>query len=167
MLDLNEGDIYKQGKKYNFPITTQVMKVEVKMLVTQLRLTLLPHGMQPTRLLCPWGSPGKNIGVGSPSLLQGIFLTEGLNLGLLNCRWILYHLSYLRSPYQTINELFHPLIYPSILIFIPSLQPNYCLCLITLPCPLPLANGFLLNPISKITSSKMPSLISSDMYYLL
>ena len=83
-----------------------------------------PHGLQPTRLLCPWGSPGKNIGVGSRSLLQGIFLTEGLNLGLLNCRWILYHLSHLRSPYQTINELFHPLIYPSILSFIPSLQPN-------------------------------------------
>ena len=25
--------------------------------------------------LCPWDSPGKNIGVGSHSLLQGIFLT--------------------------------------------------------------------------------------------
>ena len=28
------------------------------------------------------------------SLLQGIFLTQGLNLGLLHCRWILYPLSY-------------------------------------------------------------------------
>ena len=28
------------------------------------------------------------------SLLQGIFLTQGLNQGLLDCRWILYHLSY-------------------------------------------------------------------------
>ena len=33
--------------------------------------------------LCPWGSPGKSDGVGSYSLLQGIFPTQGLNLGLL------------------------------------------------------------------------------------
>ena len=37
-----------------------------------------PHGLQPARLLCPWNSPGKNTGVGSCSLLQGIFLTQGL-----------------------------------------------------------------------------------------
>ena len=30
-----------------------------------------------------WNSPGKNIGVGSHSLLQGIFPTQGLNTGLL------------------------------------------------------------------------------------
>ena len=29
-----------------------------------------PHGMQPTRLLCPWDSPGKNTGVGCHFLLQ-------------------------------------------------------------------------------------------------
>ena len=39
----------------------------------------------------------KNTGVGSLSLLQGNFLTQELNWGLLNCRWILYQLSYLRS----------------------------------------------------------------------
>ena len=39
--------------------------------------------------------PGKlkNIGVGSLSLLQGIFLSQGSNPGLLLCRQILYHLS--------------------------------------------------------------------------
>ena len=47
--------------------------------------SLWPHGLQPTRLLCPWDSPGKNIGVGCHSLLQGIFLTQGLNLGLPHC----------------------------------------------------------------------------------
>ena len=31
------------------------------------------HGPEPTKLLCPWDSPGKNPGVGCPSLLQGIF----------------------------------------------------------------------------------------------
>ena len=34
------------------------------------------------RLLCPWDSPGKNTGVGSHSLFQGIFPTRGLNLCL-------------------------------------------------------------------------------------
>ena len=33
-------------------------------------------------LLCPWNSPGRNAGVGSHSFLQGIFPTQGLNLGL-------------------------------------------------------------------------------------
>ena len=41
---------------------------------------LSPHGLQPTRLLCPWGFPGKNAGVGCYFLLQGIFLTQGSNL---------------------------------------------------------------------------------------
>ena len=40
----------------------------------------------------------KNTGVGSLSLLQGIFLTQELNRGLLHCRWILYHLCYQGSP---------------------------------------------------------------------
>ena len=53
-----------------------------------------PHGLQPARLLCPKNSPGKNTRVGSCSLLQGIFQTQGLNLGLLHCRWILYCLSH-------------------------------------------------------------------------
>ena len=44
--------------------------------------SLWPHGLQPTRLLCPWGFPGKNTGVSSLSLLQGIFPTEGSNPGI-------------------------------------------------------------------------------------
>ena len=43
----------------------------------------------------------KNTGVGSLSLLQQIFLTQVLNWGLLNCRWILYLLSYQGSPKAT------------------------------------------------------------------
>ena len=58
-----------------------------------------PHRRQPTRLPCPWDSPGKNIGVGCHSLLHGIFPTQGLNPGLLHCRWILYQLSHQRSPH--------------------------------------------------------------------
>ena len=41
----------------------------------------------------PPGQP-KNTGVGNLSLLQGTFLTQKSNWGLLNCRWILYQLSY-------------------------------------------------------------------------
>ena len=44
--------------------------------------SLWPHGLQPTRLLRPWDSPGKNTGVGCHFLPQGIFLTQGLNPGL-------------------------------------------------------------------------------------
>ena len=46
----------------------------------------------------PWDSPVKNPGVGCLSLLKGIFLTQGLNPGLLHCRQILYHLSYQWDP---------------------------------------------------------------------
>ena len=55
--------------------------------------SLRPHG-----LYSPWNSPGQNTGVGSLSLLQGIFPTQGLNPDFLHCRWILYHLSHKGSP---------------------------------------------------------------------
>ena len=70
--------------------------------------SLRPHGVQPTRLLCPWNSPGKNTGVGSHSLLQGIFLTQELSLGFLHCRQILYHLSSFSSvQFSSVAQL-HP-----------------------------------------------------------
>ena len=40
------------------------------------------HGLYSAWLLCPWNSPGKNTRVGSHSLLRGIFLTQGSNLGI-------------------------------------------------------------------------------------
>ena len=43
-------------------------------------------------------SPGKNTGVGCHALLQGVFSTQRSNLGLPNCRQILYHLSHKGSP---------------------------------------------------------------------
>ena len=45
--------------------------------------SLWPHGLKPTRLLCPWDSPGKKTGVGCYALLQGIFPTQGSNPCLL------------------------------------------------------------------------------------
>ena len=46
--------------------------------------SLQPHGLQPTRLLCLQDFLGKNTGVGSHSLLQRIFPTQGPNPGLLH-----------------------------------------------------------------------------------
>ena len=60
----------------------------IKVRVAQLCLTLYS----------PWNSPGQNTGVGSFSLLQGIFPTQGLNTGLSPCRWILYQLRHKGSP---------------------------------------------------------------------
>ena len=59
----------------------------------------ITHGLWPTRFLWLCNSPSKNTAVGSHSLLPGIFPTQGLNLGLLYCRWVLYHLSYWGSPW--------------------------------------------------------------------
>ena len=59
---------------------------------------LQPHGLSPARLLCSWNSPGKNARVSSHSLLQGMFLTQGSNLGLWHGRQILYCLSHQGSP---------------------------------------------------------------------
>ena len=60
--------------------------------------SLWPHGLWPTRLLCPRVSPGKNTGVGCHVLLQAIFPAQGLNPGLPYCRQNLYHLSCQGSP---------------------------------------------------------------------
>ena len=88
--------------------------------------SLRPHGAQSVRLLCPWDSPGKNIGVGCHILLQGIFPIQGSNPGLLHCRQILYCLSHQGSPYSlskfqlynsVINYSHHVLCYSFMLTF--------------------------------------------------
>ena len=56
--------------------------------------SVVSNPLQPHGLYIPWNSPGHNTGVGSLSLPQRIFQTQGLNPGLLHCRWILYQLSY-------------------------------------------------------------------------
>ena len=63
-------------------IFTQIKWCESRSVMSD---SLWPHG-----LYSPWNSPGQNTGVGSLSLLQGIFPTQGLNLCLPHCRQILY-----------------------------------------------------------------------------
>ena len=64
-------------------------QVKVKVVFDSLR----PHG-----LYTPWNSPGQNTGVGSFSLLQGIFPTQGTKSGLPHCRQVLYQLNHKGSP---------------------------------------------------------------------
>ena len=76
----------------------------VKVLVTQLCLTLcnpMDCSLPGSR---PWNSPGKNTVVDRHSLLQGIFPTQGSNPGLLHCRQILYYLSHQGSPCEYIHS---------------------------------------------------------------
>ena len=56
------------------------------------------HSLWLHELYSPWNSPGQNTGVGSLSLLQGIFPTQGSNPGLPHCRQILHQLSHKVSP---------------------------------------------------------------------
>jgi len=62
------------------------------------RPSVVSASLQHRGLYSPWNSPGQNTGVGSLSLLQGIFPTQGLNPGLPHCSWILYQLSHKGSP---------------------------------------------------------------------
>ena len=60
--------------------------------------SLRPCGLQPTRLLCPWGFFRQDYLSGLLSFLRKIFPTQELNPGLPHCTWILNELSYQGSP---------------------------------------------------------------------
>ena len=59
---------------------------------------VVSNSLQPHGLYSPWNSPGQNTGVGSLSLLQGIFPTQCSNPGLSHSRQILYLLNHKGSP---------------------------------------------------------------------
>ena len=60
--------------------------------------SVMSNSLRPHGLCSPWTSPGQNTGVGSLSLLQEIFPTQGSNPDLPHCRQILYQLSHQKSP---------------------------------------------------------------------
>ena len=70
------------------------LRPHVPYITHQAPLSMEHSRQEPTRLLCPWNSPGKNTEVGSHSRLQGIFPTQGLNPDFLHWRQILYCLSH-------------------------------------------------------------------------
>ena len=86
--------------KINFLSYVEERRVVV-VKVAQSCLTLRPH-----HLYSPWNSPGQNTGVGSLSLLRGIFPSQGSNAGLRHCRRILYQLSHTEAPVSKIHPLF-------------------------------------------------------------
>ena len=86
----------KQKKNNNMYISIFLMKVKV----AQTCLTLCDPWNS------TWNSPGQNTGVGSLSLLQGIFSTQGLNPGLPHCRQILYQLSH-KDIIKVLNRFTH------------------------------------------------------------
>ena len=72
-------------------LLNRLLRVDNKFVVERVshsvvRISLQHHGLQPARPLCPRNSPGKSTGVGSHSILQGIFQAQGLNRGLLHCK---------------------------------------------------------------------------------
>ena len=60
--------------------------------------SVISDSLRPHRLCSPRNSPSQNTGMGSLSLLQGIFPTQGSNPGLPHCRRILYQLSHKGNP---------------------------------------------------------------------
>ena len=97
----SEDDKYIQGirsgrqeclKKYGQRFLTLYRKVKSES-CSVVSESLWPHG-----LYTPWNSLGQNTGVGSLSLLQGIFPTQGSSPDLMHFRWILYQLNQQGSP---------------------------------------------------------------------
>ena len=60
--------------------------------------SVVSDSLWPYGLYSPWTSRGQDNGVGSLSLLHGIFPTQGSNPGLPHCRWIIHQLSHKGSP---------------------------------------------------------------------
>ena len=88
------GHISKENENTNLKISAPSYSLQhhlqqprhlLLFLVTKSCLTpLWLHGLKPPRLLHQWDFPGKSTRVGCPFLLQGIFLTQRLNLHLLS-----------------------------------------------------------------------------------
>jgi len=74
------------------------MPVDLRLTKWSESCSVMSDSLRPHGLYSPWNSPGQNTRVGSLSLLQGIFPTQGSSPGLLHCRQILYQLSHKESP---------------------------------------------------------------------
>ena len=77
------------------PVTYQSMK---SVSVSRSVMALCDLMVEPSRLLCPCNSPGKNTGVGGHLLLDGNLPNLGIESGAPALQWILYHLSQQGSP---------------------------------------------------------------------
>ena len=118
-------------------------------------LSVVSDSLRPHGLHSPWNSPGKNTGVGSLSLLQGIFPTQGLNPGLPHCRWILHQLSHQgrlsHLPVLPLPQAFYSFLE------LPSRMPDSSISLISFMFSFPLSLSAVLltlfSPAFPLTSS--------------
>ena len=87
--------INKTLKKYSpvLEFSVEILYV-IQFSSVQFSLSVMSDSLWPHGLYSPWYALGQNSGVGSLSLLQGIFPTQGLNPGLPHCWQILYQLSH-------------------------------------------------------------------------
>ena len=98
-LCLMQHYLQQLGHGSNLDVRRQVMGKEIMVhgcwVASVMSISVQDYELQLARLLCPWNFPGKNAIVGCHSLLQGIFLTQGLNLHLLHLtcigRQVVYH----------------------------------------------------------------------------
>ena len=78
--------IFKKNQREMLKLRSNITKVSESETLSVISDSLWPHS--------PWNCPGQDTGVGSLSLLQGIFPTQGLNPDLPHGSQILYQLSY-------------------------------------------------------------------------
>ena len=78
--------------------TSQVIKGNLGLRRSVVSDSLRPHGLQPARLLCPWGFSRQEYQSGLPYPSPGDLHNTGIKPGLPHCRRILYYVSYTREP---------------------------------------------------------------------
>ena len=89
--------MHKIDKQQGFTVQHRVIYVFLNLRESENHL-VMSDSLRPYGLYSPWNSPGQNTGVGSLSLLQGTFPTQGSNPALPHCRRILHQLSHKGSP---------------------------------------------------------------------
>ena len=90
--ELSQTYVLKNNNSSQYSIMTCMGKSESE------SCTVVSSSWRLQGLYSPWDSPGQDTGVGSLSLLQGIFPAQGSNPGPPHCRWILSWLSHKGSP---------------------------------------------------------------------
>ena len=94
----NLKDIYPDSVQIAIDILTRIANGQSESVsYSVMSDSLRSYRVQPTRLLCPGNSPGKNTGLGYHSFFQVIFLTQGSNPGLVHRRQILHRLNHRKT----------------------------------------------------------------------
>ena len=92
--------VKEESEKVGSKLSIQEIKIMASSHITSWQMkwseshSVMSNSLWPHGLYSPWNPPGQNTGVGSLSLPQGIFPTQGSNPALPHCRRILYQLSH-------------------------------------------------------------------------